>query len=294
MSKTIEIHIDLNASPEAVFAALTDANALEAWFAERAEVDLNQGRYAFWGRYTPEAPAREAARQQLIEAQSPQALCLGWRVRGGETTVAYALQPQGRGTRLRLCHEGLPPWRKGEYSFSDFWSMALENLRTWLDRGVVGARCEFDAPRHGDIRLDIEIDAPPEHVFKALTDPKEMERYIAQQATVELKVGGRYSFGWESGGPIKILDLVPNELLSYSWRFEREGEPETAVTWELAGSGGKTRLTLVHSGFDPAEPRNDYGVGWMGFLVWMKSMLESGPGWKRAELRSVDYGGEAA
>ena len=52
------------------------------------------------------------------------------------------------------------------------------------------------------------------------------------------------------------------------------------VTWTLEGSGGKTRLTIVHSGFAPDKPTGGYNAGWLNLMSWIKSIVEYGPDWK--------------
>jgi hypothetical protein len=43
-------------------------------------------------------------------------------------------------------------------------------------------------------------------------------------------------------------------------------------------------LTLVHSGFAPVRPVGDYQAGWIGFLNYVKGMLEGGDGWRQPEF----------
>ena len=56
---SIRMQIVLTAEPERVFKALTDSNAVRAWFSEYAEIDLSKNQYDFWGKFTPTAPDRE-------------------------------------------------------------------------------------------------------------------------------------------------------------------------------------------------------------------------------------------
>ncbi|MEM7035262.1 MAG: SRPBCC domain-containing protein, partial [Chloroflexota bacterium] len=116
--------------------------------------------------------------------------------------------------------------------------------------------------------------------------PSQLNRYIAYQASVEPEVNGAYDFGWDEG-PVKILDLVPNEKLAYSWMWEEE--PQTVATWTLKGSGGKTHLTLVHSGFGPDRSGEDYTVGWLHFLNRLKFMVEGGTSWQKPDFVESDY-----
>ena len=109
---------------------------------------------------------------------------------------------------------------------------------------------------------------------------------MGENPVVEAEVGGEYSFGWEDG-PQKILDIQSNKKLSYSWEYP--DEPDTVVTWKLEGSAGKTRLTLVHSGFAPNRNMEDYQIGWLHFLNRIKFLAEVDAGWQRAQIIAEDY-----
>ena len=90
-------------------------------------------------------------------------------------------------------------------------------------------------------------------------------------------MGGAYDFGWDHG-PMRILELEPERRLSYSRR--RPGDPDTVVTWELEGSEGRTRLTLVHSAFTDAGSADGYDVGWAAFRTSFKRMQELEGRWR--------------
>jgi hypothetical protein len=57
------------------------------------------------------------------------------------------------------------------------------------------------------------------------------------------------------------------------------------VTWTLAESGGKTRLTLVHSGFAPDEQTDGLQSGWLNYMSRIKAMVEYGPAWQPPILK---------
>jgi uncharacterized protein YndB with AHSA1/START domain len=83
--------------------------------------------------------------------------------------------------------------------------------------------------------------------------------------------------GWDHG-PVRILEFEPQRRLAYSWH--RAGDPDTVVTWELEGSGGRTRLVLVHSGFTDPRSAGGYQVGWAAFMASFKRMHEVGGRWR--------------
>ena len=118
-----------------------------------------------------------------------------------------------------------------------------------------------------EIRKSIVIDASPEVVFKAITDPNELTKWFPDQVILEPRVGGkvRFSFLKETRllekldmnyfmeGTIK--ELVAYKKLSYTWKFKYiPGFPETTVAWELEKiDPNKTKVKLTHLGFTGEE-----------------------------------------
>lgn len=285
--ETVELKLDLSAPPEKVYQALVDPDELNHWFAEYSDVSLPDNRYRFWGRFTPEAPSQDTVLQSLLKAIPFQHLSYTWHLHARDTTVAIDLEEVNTGTRLNLKHHGVRPNQFRQYIMGDYWSLALESLRGWVERRSKGTFCDFADIQSGEVvKITMDIDAPSEKVFQSLIQPSELNRYIAENAQVEPKVGGVYTFGWESGGPVKILDLEPNKRLSLSWEYA--DETETIVTWSLEGSGGRTQLTLVHSGFAASRENADYQIGWTKYINQIKSMVEVGPDWQKPEFLSID------
>jgi uncharacterized protein YndB with AHSA1/START domain len=280
-AQTYTLRAHIGAPPEAVYAALTDAVALRAWLAEHADVSVDDGVFEFWGRYTPEG---ERGRQRLLAAEPGRALSFAWLLQRAETEIAIALEPEDGGTLLALTHSGVPPRPSGDaYWVGDLLMLSLANLASYCEGRDTGPRCDFTAFSDTEARAGVGIGAPPGEVFASLIEPGQLNRWIAEQAEVDPRVGGRYDFGWDHG-PVKILDLEPGKVLAYSWRhsWEDEGGPDaTVVRWELDGSEGHTYLTIVHSGFGGTGRRTEgYQLGWMEFLASLKRMHEVGAGWR--------------
>jgi uncharacterized protein YndB with AHSA1/START domain len=132
----------------------------------------------------------------------------------------------------------------------------------------------------GDIHHELLIDAPASTVFEVLIRPDQMERWIANGASVEPKPGGTYSFGWMG---MKILEIVPDKKLSVSPTYDNNGVEEItphAFTWTLTENHGKTRLTFVHSGFAPDESNSSAYLGWLSYIIRVKSIAEFGAEWQ--------------
>jgi len=144
---TYRVHI--GAGPGAVYAALTDPAALQAWLAEHAEVSLpsggegGDGVFEFWGRYTPEG---ERGRQRLLAAEPGRRLAFAWTLQGAETEVDITLEPEDGGTLATLTHSGVPPRPSGDsYWVGDLLMLSLANLASYCERRSVGPRCDFTA-----------------------------------------------------------------------------------------------------------------------------------------------------
>ncbi len=135
-----------------------------------------------------------------------------------------------------------------------------------------------------DIKKIIEIEASPEVVFKAISDPNELTNWFPDAAVLEPKRGGKFKFSFYKDSDRrkkmdqdffpegKVLEFIPNKKLAYSWQHKNIPEfPETIVTWELEQLGkNKTRLTLTHSGFTRKEgdmkSAQEHNQGWSFFL----------------------------
>lgn len=277
MSADLQATITIAATAERVFRALTESAALAAWFAEYADVSVAEGRYDFWGRYTPEAPGRAGGRHSLLSARENQQLAFSWGLRGDETTVEIELFERAGTTKITVTHTGIPERRVNETNYHDVWETALINLQSWVETGTVGLLADYARVPVDAIELTIDIAAPAAAVFAAISEPEQLDRYIGHGAVVEPQVGGVMDFGWGNGGPLRILEIVPNERLSYSWNHN---DPhDTVMTWALAGSGGRTRLTLVHSGFTVDHKPDSYYTGWTAFINDIRLVAEL-PDWQ--------------
>lgn len=137
----------------------------------------------------------------------------------------------------------------------------------------------------------VEIDAPIERVWRALTEAEELERWFPLEARVVAGEGGSIWMSWknEYEGESKILAWEPPRSLKTTWG-DVDGEgPAQVTTYTLETEGGKTVVRVVTSGF-PTDPSWDDWVegtrmGWRWELGSLKRYLEDHPG----EERSVIY-----
>jgi uncharacterized protein YndB with AHSA1/START domain len=278
------MQLRLNTPTERVWAALTDPHALQRWFCEFADSAPNEGRYDFWGRYTPEAPDREAGCHPVTRADLSSRLSFDWRLKSAETGATFSLLARDGGQSVLTLRQVAQPRTEATqtYWLEDFWFLSLENLRRYLDGKACDARVDFTNPMKGDTHHHLDIDAPASRVFAVLTDPAEVNRWFATNASIDLQVGGTYDLGWGEGTATKIIDLIPDKRLSLQSRqgYSPETMRDTVMTWTLEESGGKTRLTFVHSGFSADDDVSGTYTGWLSYLGKVRSIAEYGAGWQ--------------
>lgn len=286
MYQDIRMQLRLTASPAHVWKALTDTSAVMTWFSEHADIDLAAGRYDFWGRWTPFNPDRSAGKHKIYEALSDKAISYDWHINGDDTRVTFTLMPEGSGTVLLMRHAQAPGGIEAESQngSEDFWFLTLENLRRYTDGKPSEARIDYSNPMRGDIRHETEIDASASRVFEVLTNPDQINRWIATDAKVSLEVGGDYNYGWlyegTDVGAAKIIDLIPDRRIAAQTPDFGEEYPPSVMTWELEENNGKTRVIFTHSGF--ADDKDNSGIysGWRAFLNWVRSIAEYGSAWQ--------------
>ena len=279
--RSIKLQVRLDSTPQKAFAALTDSQALQAWFAEHAAVDLAASTYNFWGRYSLGTPSKEEGQHQILDLEQDKRLKFRWHFEDMNTEVTYELHERGQHTILTLQHDMFfgENVSEGAGNYEDFWFLSLENFRRYLDGKAVNMRCDFSLPMKGNIDVSIDIDADAETVFDVLINPAQMERWIARKAEVDPRVGGKYRLGWGESDIDKIEEYEENAKISQSWQAD-EYYPASTTTWTLEKSSGKTRLTLFHSGFADDADTDGLHLGWRNFINWIGSIAEYGEGWQ--------------
>jgi uncharacterized protein YndB with AHSA1/START domain len=131
-----------------------------------------------------------------------------------------------------------------------------------------------------DLRIERLIDATPEEVFDAFTDPKaQQEWYLDQpgwkvEARSDLRAGGRWdvAFGPLNEAPYREANVFtevqrPHRLAYKSTFHMPDGRSfETALVVTFQARDGKTLLTVLQTGFASEQDRDDHQGGWPGFL----------------------------
>ena len=273
------------------FEALTTKPALQTWFAEHVELEPRVGgAFRFWGKHTYDTPSKADATQTVSTFDPPNRFAFAWRFLDCDSEVTFALEENDDGenkTKItgRHAFKTMPGAPRAKELIEDLWRLHGGNFTAYLNGDGELLLPDYNDPSP-EICQSILIDAPRAEVFKALITPELLAKWIwAENAKVEPKAGGAYSYGWNyevdgkkvAGGPTKILEYVENEKLVTDWPDWRgdASVPLQTITWLLADENGKTRVTVIHSGFVRAVDFSDYPFGWAGFLAQLKDVVEN-------------------
>ena len=79
------------------------------------------------------------------------------------------------------------------------------------------------ATMSNEITKSVSVDAPESMVFKALTDERELVRWMAKSAKMDAREGGEYEFTFvwatrntETTARGGVVELAPNRKLAYT------------------------------------------------------------------------------
>lgn len=132
---------------------------------------------------------------------------------------------------------------------------------------------------------ETEIAAPPEKVWGALTDPKQIEEYMfGSQVETDWKPGSRIVWRGEYEGKQyedkgEIVEIEPNRRLKvthFSPLSGQEDIPENYHTllYELEERDGSTRVSLSQDNNPSAEAAEHSRANWEKMLVGLKQVVE--------------------
>ena len=121
----------------------------------------------------------------------------------------------------------------------------------------------------GLFETGVDLPAPIEEVFRHLTDPAAMVRWMGQHATLEPAVGGAFELDI-NGVPVRgrYLHVEPPHRVVVSWGVAGSDEMppgSTEVEFTLTSISTGTHLRLVHRNL-PGSQAPMHATGWQHFL----------------------------
>jgi len=149
-------------------------------------------------------------------------------------------------------------------------------------------------PNQDAVVTEIVIDATPERIFSALTDPKQVMQWWTggdcqiEAFSMEPKRGGRWAYDTKQSSLSvngiskfhcdgEVLEYDPPRVLAYTWiaNWHEDKSQRTEVRWELTPKGKSTHVKVTHSGLATLSvSRKDYSGGWPGVIGNLKKFVE--------------------
>lgn len=144
------------------------------------------------------------------------------------------------------------------------------------------------------IERAIEILAPIDRVWRALTDPTELSTWF--RVTIDGPIEAGRSVSMTSVLPayaglrfqVDIVELTRPTRVVWRWHpgeidqiMDYSREPKTTVTFTLTPMAGGTRVEVTEAGFDQislarrAKVHADNSQGWSEVAVWLKTHVEA-------------------
>jgi uncharacterized protein YndB with AHSA1/START domain len=134
----------------------------------------------------------------------------------------------------------------------------------------------------------VSIDASPEQVWAALTDPEIIRQYMfGSTVTSDWRVGSTITYAGEYEGKKyedhgEILEIRPNELLRSTHFSPLSGQPDApenyhTLTYTLRPDGDHTHLELTQDNNSTAAEAEHSTANWQQMLESLKSVVESTP-----------------
>ncbi len=119
------------------------------------------------------------------------------------------------------------------------------------------------------ISFELELNHPPEKVWRALTDPELLEQWLLPVVDrhLPLETGAAFTLqtqpypNWDGTVNCRFVEIEKHRKLSYAWTVPFL---DTVVTFTLTPTASGTRLSLVQTGFkaDQKQERGGARYGW--------------------------------
>ena len=160
--------------------------------------------------------------------------------------------------------------------------LGLSGLPFLISSGSAFAAETEEISRNSEaIHQEVEFKAPPDRIYKALTDSAQFSKITefsmaGETAHISGQAGGAFSlFAGHITG--RHIELVPNRRVVQAWRDDGWAPGVYSISrFELHASASGTRLVFDHTGF-PQGSAAHLAIGWKSHY-WepMAKYLEDG------------------
>ena len=124
-----------------------------------------------------------------------------------------------------------------------------------------------------DLTKSYFIGAPPEAVWRALTDPAVIDVWGGGPAEIRAEAGAAFTlWGGDIYGTVRAAE--PPVRLVQEWWGDDEWDEASVATFDLTPEGSGTRLTLEHMNV-PDDEAVELDAGWDDYYLGpLKELLE--------------------
>jgi uncharacterized protein YndB with AHSA1/START domain len=130
--------------------------------------------------------------------------------------------------------------------------------------------------QNSTITFEIDLPHPPAKVWRALTEPALLAKWLLPVAGFRLAPQSEFIFktepvgGWDGVVNCRMLEIDAPRTISWQWVV---GDIDTIVTFMLAPTAEGTRLTVRHSGFTP-DQKQAFGGDRYGWNLMITRLVE--------------------
>lgn len=132
-----------------------------------------------------------------------------------------------------------------------------------------------------EIRHAITINAPIEKVWAEITKVGTKQRaQLDSILDTTFTPGDPLYYKSEDGARVfmvgRVIECSPMTTFSHTQTLTMRDDPLTVVTWSLEAVDGRTRVTLVNSGWPADAKMEKVDSTWKGILAELKAVVETG------------------
>jgi uncharacterized protein YndB with AHSA1/START domain/DNA-binding transcriptional ArsR family regulator len=126
----------------------------------------------------------------------------------------------------------------------------------------------------------IVISATPDKIWKALREAEFTQQYwFGRKLVSSWEIGSEVNLITPEGNSEmtgKVVEVIPNKRLSYTWNTQERGAETTTVVFELEEFGPMTKLKILHD-VNMEDPSGQRAVGgWTMIISGLKTLMETG------------------
>ena len=292
----------VDAAAQDVFNAI---NNVRGWWSENIDGDTNKLNSEFLYHYQDV----HRAKMKIIEYVSNKKVV--WHVLDNyfkftkdetewkDTNVIFEISEKDGKTQLKFTHQGLVPDYECFNVCHDAWTHYIQgSLKDLILTGKGGATPKEVAETDGNTELaekesstkqinsksiyhKLQIDAPVETVYGALTTQKGLAGWWTPETIAKPEVGSvsRFAFGPTYFKEIEVTELKPYGSIKWLCLKAHEEWVGTTITFELEPNRKGSSLLFHHDGWTECTPEfAACSFDWALFLRSLKLLCETGKG----------------